>query len=85
MCLTCSLINPFGGDWLHAADEERTIDESTLPGGDASECRPTPPVQLEAGDTFNGSLGSAGDWDWFYVEYEAGVTYTITMTPGTLG
>jgi len=83
MCLTCSLINPFGGDWLHAADEERTIDESTLPGGDAPNSA-DPTVQLEAGDTFNGSLGSAGDWDWFYVEYEAGVTYTITMTPGTL-
>ena len=79
MCLTCAFINPFGGDWLHERDEGRILTETTdVPGGT------TTTVQLLPGDTFNGSLSFAGDWDWFYVEYEAGVTYTVTMTPGTL-
>ncbi|MBF9061234.1 hypothetical protein HKCCSP123_18795, partial [Rhodobacterales bacterium HKCCSP123] len=84
MCMTCAMFNPFGGDWLHAAGTDRTIDESTLPGGDAPDAA-DPTVQLEVGDTVNGELDGAFDWDWYYVEYEAGQTYTFTVTPGTLG
>ncbi|WP_211315533.1 M10 family metallopeptidase C-terminal domain-containing protein, partial [Roseicyclus mahoneyensis] len=81
--MTCSLINPFGGNWLHNGVSDRTFDESSVPGGDVPN-GPNTLVALEPGDTFTGSLGVAEDWDWFYFEYQAGVTYTITMTPGTL-
>jgi len=76
MCVTCSLFNPFGGDWLHSPEGGRTLSEGIDVAGDASTN-----VQLSSGDTFSGSLGYSGDWDWFHVEYEAGVTYTVTMTP----
>jgi Ca2+-binding RTX toxin-like protein len=83
MCLTCTLINPFAGDWLHESASARILNESDLPGGDAGD-GPEQAVQLVAGDTFHGSIGALGDWDWFRVEYEAGVTYSVTLTPGTL-
>ncbi|BDW84814.1 hypothetical protein MACH21_09910 [Roseicyclus marinus] len=83
MCLTCTLINPFAGDWLHESASARILNESDLPGGDAGD-EPEQAVQLVAGDTFHGSIGALGDWDWFRVEYEAGVTYSVTLTPGTL-
>ncbi|WP_297619746.1 M10 family metallopeptidase, partial [uncultured Roseicyclus sp.] len=79
MCVTCAFINPFGGDWLHDKDHGRTLTETGDVPGDTSTN-----VQLSAGDTFHGTIGFPGDWDWFYVEFEAGVTYTITLTPGTL-
>ena len=83
MCLTCAIFNPFAGDWLHDRASARVLNESDLPGGDAAD-GPAEAVQLFAGDSFNGSLGVQGDWDWFRVDYEAGVTYTVTLTPGTL-
>lgn len=83
MCLTCTYVNPFAGDWLHESASARILNESDLPGGDAAD-GPADAIELFAGDTFNGSLGVQGDWDWFRVEYEAGVTYTVTLTPGTL-
>jgi serralysin len=83
MCFTCTFINPFAGDWLHDSASARILNESDLPGGDAGD-GPEQAVQLFPGDTFHGSIGALGDWDWFRVEYEAGVTYSITMTPGTL-
>jgi Ca2+-binding RTX toxin-like protein len=83
MCLTCAMFNPFGGEWLHVGELDRTIDETTLPGGDAADDADDATTLL-AGDTFNGSLDVPFDWDWFFVEFEAGQTYTVTMTPGTL-
>jgi Ca2+-binding RTX toxin-like protein len=83
MCLTCAMFNPFGGEWLHVGELDRTIDETTLPGGDAADDAAGASTLL-AGDTFNGSLDVPFDWDWFFVEFEAGQTYTVTMTPGTL-
>ena len=84
MCLTCAFINPFGGDWLHNRTGERSIDESGLPGGDVPDGTDTT-VTLMSGDTFTGSVAAGGDTDWFILDLIAGTTYTITMTPGTLG
>ncbi|WP_305987529.1 M10 family metallopeptidase C-terminal domain-containing protein [Roseibium sp. MMSF_3544] len=35
---------------------------------------------MSAGDTFNGSLSSAGDRDWIAINLEAGKSYTIELT-----
>ena len=83
MCLTCALINPFGGDWLHLQDSDRVVRETDLPGGDVAN-GPSGATQIFAGDTFYGSLGYPGDWDWFSFTFEAGVTYTLTVQPSTL-
>lgn len=39
---------------------------------------------MSSGDSFNGALGFQGDSDWVAIELTAGVTYTITMTAGTM-
>ena len=41
-------------------------------------------VELFSGSTFQGSLGFDGDSDWFKVELQEGLTYSFTMTPGTM-
>ncbi len=79
MCTICSSFNPFGGEWLHSNPVARTVTEAAdAPNGTST------PYVLEAGDTFEGTLGFAGDWDWIAVEVTAGTTYTVTMTPGTM-
>ncbi|WP_439139940.1 M10 family metallopeptidase C-terminal domain-containing protein, partial [Roseicyclus sp.] len=83
MCMTCALFNPFAGDWLHQPTSDRTVLEAEQPGGDVLEGTGTT-LELLVGDTFQGSIGTAGDWDWFEVTATAGVTYNITMTPGTM-
>jgi Ca2+-binding RTX toxin-like protein len=87
MCVVCNKFNPFGGDWLHnddiGLDATRTVTEGENGQGDAPTNTGTP-YALEIGDSFNGSLAQAGDWDWIAVDVVAGTTYTLTMTPGTM-
>ena len=83
MCVTCAFFNPFAGDWLHVGQSDRTIIEASIAGGDVPEGLETS-VTLLVGDTFEGAIGTVGDWDWFAVEATEGVSYTITMTPGTM-
>ncbi|WP_438976138.1 pre-peptidase C-terminal domain-containing protein [Roseicyclus sp.] len=81
--MTCAFFNPFAGDWLHVGQSDRTITEASIAGGDVPEGLETS-VTLLVGDTFEGAIGTVGDWDWFAVEATEGVSYTITMTPGTM-
>lgn len=72
--------NSFDSEWLHAPMSGRTLSEESgdIAGGiDTS-------VQLFVGETFSGVLGFDGDSDWFYLDYLAGNSYTIRMTPGTM-
>jgi serralysin len=80
MCMTCALFNPFAGDWLHTSMSARSLSEES---GDVADSIDTS-VEVFPGDTFNGTLGFDGDSDWFKVELQEGLTYRITMTPGTM-
>jgi Ca2+-binding RTX toxin-like protein len=79
--MTCALINPFAGDWLHenGAENAATITETTDAAGSVSTT-----YTMAPGDTFVGSLDFNLDWDWVAIDLVAGETYTISMEGGTL-
>ncbi|MFV1876856.1 FG-GAP-like repeat-containing protein [Nioella sp.] len=83
MCLTCAIFNPFktDGDWLHDTGGENalTISETSDAAGNSSTV-----YGMSSGDSFVGTLGFDNDWDWVEVNLTAGVTYTFTMTAGSM-
>ena len=83
MCLACAVFNPFQteGNWLHESSLENAlaITESTDAAGNTSTS-----YTMAPGDSFSGALTFDNDWDWVRVNMTAGVTYTFTMTAGSM-
>ena len=83
MSMTSVTFNPLhaNGSWLHEISSENalSITETTDAAGNTGTT-----YDMSAGDTFSGALSFDGDWDWVEVELTAGITYTFTMTAGSM-
>lgn len=68
-------------NWLQENGSENaiTVTETTDAAGGTGTT-----YTMSAGDTFIGTLGFDGDWDWVGITLTAGVTYTISMNAGTM-